>query len=228
MSRAKLKKIAKITFEVLAGAVLVTLFAVFIMTKLAGKPLFVGNKTTMWVMTQSMAPTISPKTYILVEKVTAAEVQVGDIVVFESTDPRIAGQYNTHRVIEIKENGEFVTKGDNNPGDDGKYSAQADKIMGRYVKTLPVMTFLGRVMMSTAGFAVIMVVFVLTTVLCVLPDLKNVFKQKDAEEEEEKKREMERRVQEEMARIESEGKSLDELREELQSTRKEDTPPKGE
>ena len=223
MSSAKWKKVAKITFEVLAGAVLVALFVVFLMTKMAGKPLFVGNKTTMWVMTQSMSPTIAPKTYILVEKVTAAEVEVGDIVVFESTDPRIAGQYNTHRVI--AKNGEtFVTKGDNNPGDDGQYSAQADKIVGRYVKTLTVMTFLGRMVMSTAGFATIMVIFVLTTVLCVLPDLKNVFKEKDKEEEEAKQREMDRLVQEEMARIEREGTSIEALQEELKGKE----PPKGE
>ena len=212
----KLKKIGKIALEVLAAAALICLFVVFLLTKTAGKTLFVGGKTTMWVMTESMTPTISPKTYILVEKVTADQVEVGDIVVFVSTDPRIEGQLNTHRVI-AKAGDTFVTKGDHNPGDDGAYSAQADKIVGRYVRTLPVMTFLGRLVLSTAGFIVVIILFVLTTVLCILPDVKNVIKEKDKEDEEAKKREMERLVQEEVARLEREGADPDDLRKRLQT-----------
>ena len=199
------------------------LFAVFILTKITGKPIFVGDKTTMWVMTQSMSPTIAPKTYILVERITADDVEVGDIVVFESTDPRISGHYNTHRVIKI-DGDTFVTKGDNNPGDDGKYSAQADKIIGRYVRTLPVMTFLARLVLSTAGFITIMVIFVLATVLCVLPDLKSFFKEKDKENEEAKQREKNRLVQEELARIEQEGVSIEDLQEELKDKEHKESP----
>lgn len=208
-----LKKVCKIAFEVLAGTALVCLFVVFLLTKTAGKPLFVGGKTTMWVMTQSMSPTISPKTYILVEKVDASQVEVGDIIVFVSTDPRIEGQLNTHRVI-AKDGDDFVTKGDNNPGDDGAYSAKAANVVGRYVKTLPVMTFLGRLVMSTAGFIVVMILFVLTVVLCVLPDLKSVLREK---EKEDKEKEKERLVAEEIAKLEKEGASCEELRKELQT-----------
>lgn len=213
---SKVKKALKIAFEVLAGAVLVCLFVVFLLTKTAGHPLFVGGRTTMWVMTQSMSPTIAPKTYILVEQVTADKVEIGDIVVFVSTDPRIAGQYNTHRVVD-KDGDIFVTKGDNNPTDDGPYSAQADNIVGRYVRTLPVLTFLGRMMLSTVGFVVVMVLFVLTTVLCILPDIKNVLRQKEQEDEEAKQREMQRRVQEEVARLESEGVLAEDLRHEKEA-----------
>ena len=215
MKSEKIKKALKLPFEILAIGILLCLFVLFVMTKTSNKPVFIANKTTMWVMTESMSPTIAPKTYVLVEKVDASEVEVGDIVVFVSTDPRIYGQYNTHRVIE-KNGDNFVTKGDNNPGDDGIYSAQAENIVARYVRTLTVMTFLGRLVLSPVGFAVVMALFVLTTILCILPDIRNALKQKDKEDDEEKKREMERLIQEEVAKMERQGVTCEELRKEIE------------
>ena len=213
MKKNVIKKVVKVLLEVLVLAAVVCFFVVFIMTKTSGKPLFIGGKTTMWVMTESMDPTIAPKTYILVEKVTADEVDVGDIVVFVSTDPRIAGQYNTHRIIE-KNGDKIVTKGDNNPADDGVYSAQADKIVGRFVRTLPALTFLGRAVMSPVGFAAMIALFLLATVLCVMPDIRAAIAVKNKEDEDAKQAEMDRRVAEEVARMEREGVSAAELRKE--------------
>ena len=204
MKKETLKKVVKIVFEVLVCVVIVGFFILFIMTKTSNKPLFIGGKTTMWVMTESMSPTIAPKTYILVEEVTAEDVEVGDIIVFVSTDPRIAGQYNTHRVIEI-DGDKIVTKGDHNPGDDGEYSAKKENVVGRYVRTLNVMTFLGRVVMSPVGFIIVMILFLLATVLCVVPSVKEAMEEKKKEEEEAKRVEMERLVREEGERLEREG-----------------------
>ena len=214
MNKAKVKKIFKIVFEALACALIVCLFIAFMITRSSGKTVFIGGKTTMWVMTESMSPTISPKTCILVEKIDAEDVEVGDIVVFVSTDPRIKGQYNTHRVIE-KNGNVFITKGDNNPTDDGIYSAKAENIVARYVTTLKVVTFFGRVIISPVGFAIVMAVFFLTTVLCILPSVRDAFKEKHKEDEEAKQAEMERRIKEEVARLEREGASAEELRKEI-------------
>ena len=211
MKKITWKKAVQYVFEGLVCVALACLFVVFIMTKMAGQPIFIAGKTTMWVMTESMSPTISPKTYILVEKATADDVEVGDIVVFVSTDPRIAGQNHPHRIIE-KNGDKIVTKGDHNSADDGAYSAQADKIVGRYVKTLPVMTFLGRMVMSPVGFVVVMILFVLTTVLCVLPNVKEALEEKKKEDEEAKQKEMERLVREEVERMEKEGVQVSDLK----------------
>lgn len=200
MRKEKSFKIAKTTLEAAIGVVVVLFVALFIMSKVSSSPIFLFNKTTMWVMTESMDPTIPPKTYILVEEISADEVEVGDVIVFKSTDPRISGQYNTHRVIE-KNGNAFVTKGDNNPIDDGEYSAKAENIVGRHVKTLPVLTFIGRVAISPVGFAVLIILLIITMAFCVIPDIKEAMALKAKESEEEKEREKQRIFDEEMRRL---------------------------
>ena len=200
MKRENSFKMLKTAFEVLLGVIVALFIVFFIMSKVSSSPIFLFNKTTMWVMTESMDPTIPPKTYILVEQVTADEVEIDDIIVFKSTDPKIYGQYNTHRVKE-KNGNVFVTKGDNNPADDGQYSAKAENIVGRYVKTLPVMTFIGRVVMTPAGFAVLIVLLIITITLCVIPDVKEALELKKQEDADEKEKEKRRLIDEEIRRL---------------------------
>ena len=91
---------------------------------------FIFGRTTVWVMTPSMEPQIPAQSYILVKRVSAEEVNVGDVIIFRSDDPSLDGSFNTHRVIEIiGDHEEFVTKGDANLIKDG-YTAKADKIEG--------------------------------------------------------------------------------------------------
>ena len=158
-------KALKIGLKVLFGLFVVAFLALFIASKVTTSPIFLFNKTTMWVMTQSMDPTIAPKTYILVEKASADDVDVGDIIVFRSTDPRIAGSFNTHRII-AKSGNEIVTKGDNNASDDGIYSAKAENVVGKYVKKLTVLTFLGRIVMTPIGYVVLLFMFILSLGTC--------------------------------------------------------------
>ena len=79
-------KSIKIFLETFFGIVVALFVAFFIMSKVSSSPLFVFNKTTMWVMTDSMDPTIAPKSYILVEKITADDAEkVYDGTPFEVT-----------------------------------------------------------------------------------------------------------------------------------------------
>ena len=207
MKKEKAFKVAKISLGILIGLIAVLFIGFFVASKVSSSPLFLFNRTTMWVMTDSMDPTIPPRTYILVEKVTAEDVEVGDIIVFVSDDPRIMGQYNTHRVVE-KNGNEFVTKGDNNPSTDGEYSAKAGNIVARYVKSLPVMTFMGRVVVTPVGFATLIVLLLIAMTVCVVPDLKEAAELKRKETEEEKEKEKRRLIDEEIERLkESEGKN---------------------
>lgn len=228
--KEKATKIAKITLEVVFGVIVVLFFALFISSKVSSSPIFLFNKTTMWVMTNSMDPTIPPKTYILVEKTTASEVKVGDIIVFKSEDPLIYGRYNTHRVLE-KNGNTFVTKGDNNPSTDGIYSAKAENIVGRYVKKLPVMTFLGRLVMTPVGFAVLIVLFLITMVICIVPDVKSAIKEKDKENDAEKQAEMRKRIDEEVRRLKEENGGEEKKTESINADKEESEnaeKPKGE
>ena len=199
----KVKKPLIITIKVLSYILIAGIVIVFLLSKLSGSPLFLFGKTTMWVITDSMDPTIPERTYILIEKVDVADIKEGDIISFYSTDPKIKGQINTHRVESI--NGDiFITKGDNNPTNDGAYSAKAENIVGRYVKTLPIMTFLGRIIMTEAGFAIVIILFIVLVAVCYIPEIKNALKKNSrdddpsAELDEETKKEIEKRVQEEL------------------------------
>lgn len=212
MKKGKKFKIAKTSFEIALGIIVAFFVIFFVLTKFSASPVFVFNKTTMWVMTGSMDPTIPPRTYILVEKVSADQVEIGDIIVFRSTDPRIAGQFNTHRVID-KSGNDFITQGDNpttNPYPD-EYPAKAENVVGRYVRSMPVLTFLGRIVMTPVGFATLILLFLVTMILCVLPDVKEAIALKKREDEEEKEKEKRRLIDEEIRRIkeELEGKGAD-------------------
>ena len=204
MTERKGVKIAKLTLKIVFGAVIVLFMALFIMSKVSSSPIFLFNKTTMWVMTESMDPTIPPRTYILVEKATADDVEEGDIIVFRSSDPRIKGQFNTHRLV-FKSGDNLVTKGDNNASTDGAYSPKPEDVVGKYVKSLSGMTFLGRVAMTPVGYAVLVIVFIATMVICVIPDVKDAVRAKEEDDEEKKKKEIRRLIDEEVRRLKEEG-----------------------
>ncbi len=199
---AKLKKVIKTTVHAVAILFLLFIVAVFVLSKISGSPVFVFGKTTMWVTTDSMNPTIPARTYILVEKVDASEVKKGDIIAFISTDPHIYGSINTHRIV--SEDGEpWVTQGDNNLVNDGAYSAKPENLVGRYVKTLPVMTAFGRIILSNIGFVLVIATFLVIVLVCYIPDIKNALKHREDEPDmdDDAKEEIERRVKEEMAKL---------------------------
>ena len=200
--KSKFKKAVKTAVHVIAIVFLIFVVAVFVLSKISGNPVFIFGKTTMWVTTDSMNDTIPARTYILVEKVDASEIKKGDIIAFYSTDPAIYGKINTHRIV--SEDGEpWVTKGDNNFNDDGQYSAKPENLVGRYVKTLPVMTVFGRIILSDVGFVLVIAVFLAVVLICYIPDIKNALKDKENEPEidEDAKKEIDRLVAEEMKKL---------------------------
>ena len=125
----------------------------------------------MWVKTGSMEPQIPARSYILVEKPDTDKIKVGDIIIFRSDDPSIAGSLNAHRVIEIAAGGkEFVTKGDNNPGPDN-YNARAVNVIGIYKKNLKVLSFLGRFFLTPLGITLTIIIMLALILPAYLPDI---------------------------------------------------------
>ena len=160
---------------------LMALVAFILFSNMSGKVTFIFGKTAMWVKTESMAPTIPERSYILVRKAAASEVAVGDVIVFKSDDPAIAGSYNTHRVVEIVNGGaEFVTKGDNNLAAD-KYTAKAQNVLGLYEKNLPLMTSFGRVLSTTKGIMITFTMIFVIFLIIYVPDMTRAAKKKQEE-----------------------------------------------
>ena len=165
-------------YTVIIGLMLIVAFIMF--SNMSGKATFIFGKTAMWVKTESMSPEIPEKSYILVKKAVASEVKVDDVIVFISSDPSIAGAYNTHRVVRIDENGEFVTKGDNNLVED-KYTAKPQNVVGIYERNLPLMTAFGRMMSTTLGIMITFTLIFVIFLIIYVPDMIKISKQRTEE-----------------------------------------------
>lgn len=100
-----------------------------------GKAATVFGYNVLHVITGSMEPTISEDDYILVQKTDIAGLKPDDIIAYYSEDPEIRGKLVIHRIIEIHEDGTFVTKGDANPISD-KYAVRPDQVLGKYKKRI--------------------------------------------------------------------------------------------
>ena len=180
------RKITGIVGYTLIAALALLIIFVFI-SNTQGKVTFIFGRTAMWVRTESMEPEIPARSYILVEKVTAEEVEIGDVIVFKSSDPMLNGAFNTHRVVDILGDGaEFVTQGDNNPGRDS-YTALGTNVIGRYIKRLPVMTAFGRVMSTTIGIMITFTMIFVIFLIIYVPDMIRSARSREEEAERIKK-----------------------------------------
>lgn len=151
----KVRLAGKILFYIVFVAVILLVVGMLI-SKISDRVFFLGNRATIWVMTDSMEEQIPAQSYIQIRKIEPSEIQEGDVITFYSDDPTLQGHLNTHRVVEIAEDGKsFVTRGDDNPGND-KYPARAEAVVGVYEKNLPVLTALRRAAQSKVGLLCIL------------------------------------------------------------------------
>ena len=204
------KKIANIVFYIVL-AILAVLIVFLFSSRLTGKITFIGNRTAMWVMTDSMEDQIPAKSYILVRKISADQVKVGDVIVFYSDNPQISGSLNTHRVIEIIGDHEaFATKGDHNvAADDPRYPARAEKVVGIYERNLPVLSFFGRLFLSPVGLILTFIIIGGVTCAVFLPDILRGNKQKKQQDADAKQAEIDRLVKEEVEKLRQESEPND-------------------
>ena len=189
---------------------IIGLLSFVIISNLSGNIVFVFGKTTVWVMTPSMEPLIPERSYILLSKVEAKDVEVGDIILFRSDDPSIKDSFNTHRVVEIiGDHEEFVTKGDSNIAQD-HYTAKADRVMGKYVKNLPILTKIGRFMYSSIGILISFTLVLGIVMIMYIPDIIKATKEKSKIIEEKKQEQIDELVQKEVERLKREHAQVEE------------------
>lgn len=183
-----MKKAVKIVNRLVSiFLVAVLLFAgyIFVSVLRAGKdkvPEIFGY-SFLQVATGSMEPTIPTNSLIIVRKTDPADVQVGDVICFYSTDPKIYGKPNTHRVVEIQKDGgelTFITKGDASVLQD-TYPVLADSLVGVYLKHIQVSKVMDVLHNQYFFF------FVLVIPLCVIIFFEFLHVKKIAQEKAEKK-----------------------------------------
>ena len=117
---------------IIAVALVVLLRVVFTP---AGEVPSIGGYSFMRTLTGSMEPAIPVHSLVVVQETDPADLAVGDIITFRSTNQALEGSLNTHRITQIDETGgqlTFHTKGDANAVEDTELVASGN-VVGRVV-----------------------------------------------------------------------------------------------
>ena len=197
------KKVFKIIIAVIIGLLVVGYLTVMILNKKSNRPAFIFDNAVLWVQTGSMEPTIETKSYISVKKSDGKDLKEGDVIVFVCTDTRdiyksVYGKLITHRIVEVTDEG-YVTKGDAANNIDGWSPVKPENVVAVFNRSLPVMTYFGRMFSSEKGLILIFVIFFGSCALVYFPDMIKAVREGSGEDEKEK--EMARRVEEEVEKM---------------------------
>ena len=118
------------------------------------------------VLSGSMEPEIKTGSVAYINShAKISEIAKGDIIGFNTQEGQV-----THRVVEIKADGSFITKGDNNEEVD-EAPVPVDKVKGKTIFSLPFLGRLVALVKSKQGIPIV-VAFVLFNVLCIIYDKK--------------------------------------------------------
>ena len=181
-----MKRLANVV-EIIFLVIMLLMCAVIIMAGRGNVPFIFGYRV-LQVVTDSMMPTISGETCIIIAQVEQEDIQVGDIITFVSESPQIKGFLNTHRVYEITEDAEsgetlYITIGDASNKPD-PYPVAYDQIVGRYVRELPYGEWLYRAIRFLADQVNYFIIVILPLLLCCLSYVRQFFKALFGKEEE--------------------------------------------
>lgn len=114
------------------------------------------------VLTGSMIPEIMPNDVVITKKREDKELQVGDIITFVSSDPRLSNIIVTHRIKQVFTNSntgkrEFQTKGDNNNVEDFVL-AQEQNVIGEVIYKIPKLGYVQALLASKGGLIIIVLI----------------------------------------------------------------------
>ena len=163
----KAKKIIDTTVKIVWWVLLVLLLALIVCivsAKIKGKVPKIFGYSVVMIATESMGDTFPVGTYILIKETSPEDIRENDVICFYSEDPNIYGHPNTHRVTKVIEsNGkyEYITKGDANAVEDN-ITAKGEKVIGRYVQKLEVLTWITGAVRSQGMFVVFIGMFIAT------------------------------------------------------------------
>lgn len=155
--KTKRQKITSVISWIVLGFLVVCVIFVTVSSLTNNIPSFFGY-SFLTVKTESMEPTIMTNSVILVDKLQRSEVgnlKEGEIIVYKA----VKNGHNitiTHTLMENHyEDGYVITKGDAVTKDDGRISV--DEVVAVYRKTLPVLSFVVRILSSTVGFILLII-----------------------------------------------------------------------
>lgn len=118
----------------------------------------IGPFRCLVVTSGSMEPAIHVGSMIVVQRVAEEEIKVEDVVTRLSANDR---DFVTHRVVEIDENHNFITRGDANREDEFDEPFPYSEIVGKVVLTIPMIGILINFSSTPMGMGLVILVFIL-------------------------------------------------------------------
>lgn len=146
------KLLENISFIIFMIIILIFIF-MSLQSRITGEePRLLGHRMYI-VDSGSMGNTINIDSLIIVEEMEESEIILDDVITYygHDMDSRV-----THRVVDIDEGGNFITKGDANNTKD-PLPLEPDKVIGKVVMTIPFIGKLFRVLSTKLGIALILV-----------------------------------------------------------------------
>ena len=125
-----------------------------------GKPVWIGRRCIMQVITGSMEPTLHVGECVVMERVQPELLKEGDIIAYVSEASDIYGKTVTHRIYQVLDDGTFDMRGDANPVSDRLHVRQ-DQVVGRFREKSAFFTW----MMSFADFKKVALLVIMLAVL---------------------------------------------------------------
>lgn len=147
-----LKLIWKILKTVLVLIALLV-FAVIIVQRVSHNKATVAGYGVYTIVSESMVPEYNIWDMLFAKKTPAAEIQIGDDVVYQGKEGDFVDKIVTHRVIKKTRHGNsytFVTKGIANDIEDPEINE--DQIYGKVVLKSSVLSFLSKLINNEYGF----------------------------------------------------------------------------
>ncbi len=156
-----MKKAMNITSNILIAILIIVTVALAVL-RMSGANFSSTFKYNLFVISSgSMEPTYKINDVILCEKVDTSDLEIGDVITYQSTiDVNNDGVDDniTHRIVDIyDENGAtmIVTKGDANDNEDTEFIAS--KVIGKVVYKFYVLSFVYKILSTILGFVLIIV-----------------------------------------------------------------------
>ncbi|WP_288683847.1 signal peptidase I [uncultured Eubacterium sp.] len=163
----KIKKKEKSVLDIIVANVITLIFILtfllmvfFVYCSMTNRMPTVFGYHMLRVVTGSMDPTYPEGSYIVVKSTDTDKLKVGEVISFYSRDEAIAGQVNTHRIKEIKNNNGtklFVTKGDANPTQD-PVEVQPEDIVGKVIAHANVIDGIGKAIRNPWVYLIIVII----------------------------------------------------------------------
>lgn len=123
---------------------------------------------TYIIVSESMIPTIKINDAIVVKKIDSDNLEIGDIITFNSKDYAYNGLTVTHRIVGIQNsaNGEKIyrTKGDNNIFVDTAV-VDLNSIYGKVVLIIPKFGYIKNFLRSIPGFIILIIMPILMVIV---------------------------------------------------------------